>query len=49
MPQNVYPGMECIVTIDTDKGDGTLEEFEVTVPDGCGPGSWLLVDLPTGR
>ena len=45
MPQGCYPGDTCIVTIDANNNDGTLEEYEIDIPEDYDGGP-LLIDLP---
>ncbi len=39
-----------MVAVDAQKmakdGSSIIEEFAVTVPDGCGPGMMMLVEVP---
>ena len=36
----------AVITVDPSNPDGSLEEYEIDVPEGSGPGSVVLVDLP---
>ena len=45
MPQGCYPGDTCIITIDANNNDGTLEEYEIDIPEDYHGGP-LLIDLP---
>ena len=46
VPQGCYPGDTMVVAADASAGDGKIEEFEVELPEGVGPGMALLVDIP---
>ena len=46
VPDGCYPGDACIITVDASNPDGSLEDYEVDVPAGCGPGAVMLVELP---
>jgi len=46
VPGGVYPGEPMIIAADASAGDGKIEEFEVVLPEGYGPGMTVLVDIP---
>ena len=46
VPDGCYEGDAFIITIDPSNDDGSLEDFEVDVPAGSGPGAYILASVP---
>ena len=46
VPQGANPGDTCVVQIEVDATNGTLETIGVVVPEGCYQGMPMLIEVP---